>query len=59
MSIKIEMDMPKSCDECPFGRHTGVVDDWYIYACLILNNPVMVNIDVCKRFKNCPLKEIK
>lgn len=59
MPVQIDVNMPKSCDECPFGRYTGEMDDWCIYACRILNNPVMVNIEVCKRFKDCPLKECK
>lgn len=60
MSVKIDVDMPESCDDCTFGHYTGVVSGKnYIYACRILNCPVTINIKTWKRFKNCPLKEIK
>lgn len=59
MPVQIDVNMPESCDKCPFSRYTAAVDENYIYFCRILNLPVTINIEVCKRYKDCPLKECK
>jgi len=58
MAVRIEMDMPKCCDNCRF----AVQDCCSIeYCCAIDGEEIFpVSFD-CKnkRLDNCPLKEIK
>lgn len=59
MSVQIEVDMPKSCDKCPFGRYVGVMDGKYhSYACRILDRTIAINSEICNKFESCPLKEV-
>lgn len=60
MPVQLDIDMPKSCDECPFSQYTGIVrGKFLIYACRLLNMPLRINADNIIRHSKCPLKEIK
>lgn len=60
MAVKIEMDMPKNCNECPFynwqdeicNYNNRTVNPFYTTFC--------VNDNTKKgRDRSCPLKEVK
>lgn len=52
MAVKIEMDMPKSCWDCPLQIGTHMEEQCCISRCSTWKNN-------SKRHERCPLKEIK
>ena len=56
MAVKIEMEMPKSCQLCPLTFNFG--SD--AFCCLTLTKVYDISmLPIMKRHKNCPLKEVK
>ena len=49
--IQIDMEMPKSCGACPLCSSEIVFN---IYEC-----PFVGTVDPDKRYKTCPLQEVK
>lgn len=57
MSVQIDMEMPKSCKECPFCKYNGIKNDLFIYFCNILDRSIYVS--EYGKYRFCPLKEVK
>ena len=56
MSVKIEMEMPKSCQLCPLTFNYG--SD--AFCCLTLTKVWDTSmLPIIERHKTCPLKEVK
>lgn len=55
MSVIIEnMEMPRSCFECPLARFS-LIDDGEVY-CVVTNQCIEANTGTTKRRKDCPLR---
>lgn len=60
MTVKIDMDMPKSCsvcEFCSFNEGTGCTEDYY--ECVISGQFLGIKPLSIKRQLNCPLQEVK
>ena len=58
MSVKIDMEMPKSCSVCDFCSYNeGTLEDYYI--CVASGEYLGTTASEKKRHKKCPLKEVK
>lgn len=53
MTVKIDMEMPKSCGVCPFNR----LGRWIVKPfCIFTDRPIK---NGSKKMRPCPLKECK
>lgn len=60
MTVKIEMEMPKSCRECPF--YISITTKYFGYAtrfCACASKEIRYASLHNKRKKFCPLKPVK
>lgn len=58
MQVKIEMNMPRSCDVCPLCAELREFDATYVTpTCVLLEQDV--GDFITERHKDCPLKECK
>ena len=57
--ITIDIEMPKNCSECPLHTTEEDVYSWYFYWCPLIQTAIRGKKYQTKRFRKCPLKEIK
>ena len=57
--IQIDIEMPKSCLDCPLKTVEEDVYGWYFYWCPPIRTAIRGKKYAKQRFRKCPLKENK
>lgn len=57
--IQIDIPMPESCAECPLKTVDEDMYGDYFYCCPVIKAVIRGNKRHKKRFRHCPLKEVK
>ena len=57
--IQIDIPLPKSCSECPLTTTEEDCYGWYYYWCPLIRTAIRGKKYAERRFRKCPLKEIK